>query len=103
MTNLLDEHMPKYGIRVAAALTGTPMHTLRLWEELGLVQPARTEGKVRLYSDADIRLVREIAELAARGINAAGIREILAMRRSQARPPEPAPDPGTPGPAARVE
>lgn len=81
MADATDARMPKYGIRVAAALTGSQAHTLRLWEDLGLIRPARTGGNVRLYSDADIRLIREIAELAARGINAAGVREILAMRR----------------------
>ncbi len=86
------DRMPKYGIRVAAALIGSPVHTLRMWEELGLIRPARTEGRVRLYSDADIRLLREIAELAGRGVNAAGIREILALRREAQAPVPPGGD-----------
>src|SRR5262249_55914906 len=83
MTDGSDDRRPKYGIRVAADLTGTQMHTLRMWEEMGLLEPARTEGKVRLYSDADLRLIREIVALAGRGVNVPGIREILALRRQQ--------------------
>ena len=54
-----------------------PEHRLRAFENAGLLEPHRTEGGTRLYSDADLELIQRIAELADRGINYAGIREIL--------------------------
>lgn len=54
-----------------------PEHRLRAFENAGLFEPHRTEGGTRLYSDADLELIQRIAELADRGINYAGIREIL--------------------------
>jgi len=59
-------------------------HTLRLYEQKGLLQPARLHGRNRLYSDADIVRLRRIAELARQGVNLAGIKVILEMEeRSQ--------------------
>ncbi len=54
-----------------------PEHRLRAFESAGLLEPHRTDGGTRLYSDADLELIERIAELADRGINYAGIREIL--------------------------
>ncbi len=54
-----------------------PEHRLRAFENAGLFEPHRTDGGTRLYSDADLELIERIAELADRGINYAGIREIL--------------------------
>jgi len=70
---------PRYVISVAARLTGTTPHTLRAYEEAGLIRPARTEGNIRLYSDSDIELLRHIGSIAQRGVNLAGIRVILDM------------------------
>ena len=77
--------IPRYVISVAARLVGVAPHTLRLYEQKGLLQPARSHGRNRLYSDADIARLRRIAELARQGVNPAGIKLILEMEeRSQA-------------------
>jgi len=76
--------IPRYVISVAARLVGVAPHTLRLYEQKGLLQPARLHGRNRLYSDADIVRLRRIAELARQGVNLAGIKVILEMEeRSQ--------------------
>src|SRR5260370_14771391 len=61
--------MPKYTIGVVSQLLGLPPQMLRRYEEAGLLEPARQAGKNRLYSDQDIAILEEIAELSARGIN----------------------------------
>jgi DNA-binding transcriptional MerR regulator len=78
-----DEHkkIPKYSIGVVARLVGIPQQTLRRYEEAGLLDPARQDGKNRLYSDENLALLEEIAALADEGVNAVGIRHILQMRR----------------------
>ena len=67
----------KYPISVASNLTGVAEHRLRAFESAGLLEPSRTEGGTRLYSDADLEMINKIADLADKGINSAGIREIL--------------------------
>lgn len=74
-----DRSIGKYPISVASNLTGVPDHQLRAFEAAGLLEPPRTDGGTRLYSDADLDRIRKIAELAEKGINYAGIREVLAI------------------------
>ena len=78
-----EEHkqIPKYSIGVVAKLVGVPPQTLRRYEEAGLLDPARQDGKNRLYSDENLAVLEEIAALADEGVNAIGIRHILQMRR----------------------
>ena len=76
-----ERSFPKYSISVVSVLCGVRSHTLRRFEQNGLVQPARTEGETRRYSDEDLELIREIARLANLGVNHAGIREVLRLRR----------------------
>ncbi len=73
--------MPKYTIGVVSQLLGLPPQMLRRYEEAGLLEPARQAGKNRLYSDQDIAILEEIAELSAQGINVVGIRYIVQIRR----------------------
>ena len=73
--------MPKYTIGVVSQLLGLPPQMLRRYEEAGLLEPARQAGKNRLYSDQDIAILEEITELSAQGVNAAGIRYIIQIRR----------------------
>ena len=73
--------MPKYTIGVVSQLLGLPPQMLRRYEEAGLLEPARQSGKNRLYSDEDVAMLEEIVELYEQGVNAAGIRYILQMRR----------------------
>lgn len=58
-----------YGISVAAELSGIGPQTLRLYERWGLVNPSRTAGGTRRYSDDDIEQLRRITELVEQGIN----------------------------------
>ena len=68
-----------YVISVAAQLAGMHPQTLRIYERRGLLQPARTTGGNRRYSDADISRLRRIAELTAEGMNVEGIRRVMAL------------------------
>ncbi|MEU5841363.1 helix-turn-helix transcriptional regulator [Rhodococcus sp. NPDC047139] len=73
-----------YGISVAAELSGLDPQTLRLYERRGLLNPARTAGGTRRYSDNDLETVRRIAELVESGINIAGVARILELEESNA-------------------
>ena len=68
-----------YVISVAAELAGMHPQTLRIYERRGLVNPARTQGGNRRYSDEDIEVLRRITELAAEGMNLEGIRRVMQL------------------------
>lgn len=68
-----------YVISVAAELTGVHPQTLRVYERRGLVEPARTDGMSRRYSDSDIERVRRITELTEEGLNLAGVKRVLEL------------------------
>jgi MerR family transcriptional regulator/heat shock protein HspR len=68
-----------YVISVAAELAGVHPLTLRFYERIGLLEPARTSGRSRRYSDDDIELLRRIQELTAEGISLVGVQRILAL------------------------
>lgn len=74
-----------YVISVAAELAGMHPQTLRIYERRGLVNPARTDGGNRRYSDADIEVLQRIAELTAEGMNVEGIRRVMALEAENAR------------------
>lgn len=75
---------PLYSIAVAAELVDLPAATLRLYEEKGLVKPARTQGGTRRYSDDNITTIREVAALQEDGINLAGVERVLELRAENA-------------------
>ncbi|MGE3619530.1 MAG: MerR family transcriptional regulator [Acidimicrobiia bacterium] len=68
-----------YVISVAAELAGLHPQTLRIYERKGLVDPARTGGGSRRYSEADIAQLRRIQELTNEGLNLAGVQRVLAL------------------------
>ncbi len=72
-----SETMAVYVISVAAELAGVHPQTLRIYERKGLVEPARTRGGSRRYSDADINLLRRIQDLTDEGLNLAGVKRVL--------------------------
>jgi len=74
-----------YVISVAAELAGVHPQTLRIYERKGLVDPARTIGGSRRYSEADIELLRRIQELTNEGLNLAGVQRVLALQTEVAR------------------
>ena len=74
-----------YVISVAAELAGMHPQTLRQYERRGLLNPARTQGGNRRYSDADIEVLRRVAELASEGMNLEGIRRVMSLEAENAR------------------
>ena len=74
-----------YVISVAAELAGVHPQTLRIYERKGLLEPARTAGGSRRYSDADIDLLRQIQELTNEGLNLAGVQRVLALEAENRR------------------
>jgi MerR family transcriptional regulator/heat shock protein HspR len=68
-----------YVISVAAELAGVHPQTLRIYERKGLVDPARTPGGSRRYSDDDIALLQRIQELTNEGLNLAGVQRVLEL------------------------
>jgi MerR family transcriptional regulator/heat shock protein HspR len=74
-----------YVISVAAELAGMHPQTLRIYERRGLVQPARTQGGNRRYSDADIERLQRISDLAEQGMNLEGIRRVMELEFENAR------------------
>jgi MerR family transcriptional regulator, heat shock protein HspR len=68
-----------YVISVAAELAGVHPQTLRIYERKGLVEPARTGGGSRRYSDDDVAMLRRIQELTNEGLNLAGVKRVLEM------------------------
>ena len=68
-----------YVISVAAELAGVHPQTLRIYERKGLVDPARTSGGSRRYSDHDIEQLRRISELTDEGLNLAGVKKVMAL------------------------
>ncbi len=74
-----------FAISVAAERADLQIQNLRVYERRGLLEPARTAGGTRLYSEADIVVLRRIAQLLAEGMNLAGIRRVLALEAEVAR------------------
>ena len=75
------DDQPRYVISVAAQVLGVHPQTLRLYEREGLVEPGRTGGKIRLYSEHDLERVRFVMRLTNDlGVNLAGAEAILNMR-----------------------
>jgi MerR family transcriptional regulator, heat shock protein HspR len=77
---------PRYMISVAAELVGMHPQTLRMYEQKGLVQPKRTAGNTRLYSEADLERLRLIQRLTTQlGLNLAGVEAVLELEEQLQR------------------
>ncbi len=68
-----------YVISVAAELAGVHPQTLRIYERKGLLEPSRTAGGSRRYSEFDIERLHRIAELTDLGMNLAGVKRVLEL------------------------
>lgn len=66
-----------YGISVTSELTGVAPQNLRAYEAKGLLEPTRTEGGTRRYSDHDIARIERISALLGAGLNIKGIGYVL--------------------------
>ena len=76
----LEENEPRYGISIAARMVGVQTHTLRYYERIGIIEPYRSRGNTRLYSDSDVARLRQAKILMEDlGVNLAGIEVILRM------------------------
>ena len=77
---MTDKQHPRYMISIAAELVGMHPQTLRIYESKGLVQPKRTPGNTRLYSEADLERLRLIQRLTSQlGLNLAGVETVLRL------------------------
>src|SRR6201987_1298114 len=73
-----------YGISVAAELSGIAVQSLRLYEQYGLLTPARSDGGTRRYSADDLARLQRISALVDAGVNLAGIARILSLEDDNA-------------------
>ena len=83
MSDRDHEDEPRYVISVAAQLLQVHPQTLRLYEREGLVEPGRSRGNIRLYSDRDLERLRLMQRLTSDlGVNLAGAEVIMNMRET---------------------
>ena len=80
-----DKKRAVYVISVAAELSGVHPQTLRIYERKGLLDPARTVGGSRRYSEVDIDRLRRIQELTASGLNLEGVRRVIELEDENER------------------
>ena len=81
-----ENDRPLYMISVAAELAGVHPQTLRIYERKSLIQPQRSQGNTRLYSQADVDRLRLIQQLTqVEGINLAGVIRIIELQRDLER------------------
>jgi len=76
---MTDSKIPLYAISVAADLAETSVQNLRSYERHGLLEPGRTEGGTRRYSDHDVTMLVHIRALLDEGLNIAGVQRVLAL------------------------
>lgn len=74
-----------YAISVAAEIVGTGQQNIRLYERRGLLTPERTSGGTRQYSEADLVVLRRIADLLEEGLNLAGVARVLELEADNDR------------------
>lgn len=74
-----------YVISVAAELAGVHPQTLRNYERSGLLDPSRTAGGSRRFSDQDLERLHRIQELTSEGLNLEGVRRVLELERELVR------------------
>jgi MerR family transcriptional regulator/heat shock protein HspR len=79
------EHEPFFVISIAARLVHVHQQTLRYYERLGLIEPGRSKGNIRLYSMVDVQRAQQIRRLIDElGVNLAGVEVILNMSNKMA-------------------
>lgn len=80
MDGSVEDDEPMYVISIAARLVGVHQQTLRYYERAGLIEPKRTGGNIRMYSNTDIQRIRQAQRLIDElGVNLAGVDIILRM------------------------
>ena len=84
MSSTRDNTTALFVISVAAELAGVHPQTLRIYERKGLVDPARTGGGSRRYSEDDIERLKRIQDLTNDGLNLAGVKRVLELEQEVA-------------------
>jgi MerR family transcriptional regulator/heat shock protein HspR len=79
MSQFRDPNQAVFVISVAAEIAGVHPQTLRIYERKGLLDPARTDGGSRRYSEIDIDKLKRIQELTNEGLNLAGVKRVLEL------------------------
>ncbi|HEX6287131.1 MAG TPA: helix-turn-helix transcriptional regulator [Acidimicrobiia bacterium] len=82
---MTDTTRAVFVISVAAELAGMHPQTLRIYERKGLIDPFRTPGGTRRYSQEDIERLQLIQEMTAEGMNLEGVRRVLALQEENRR------------------
>jgi MerR family transcriptional regulator/heat shock protein HspR len=80
-----DANQAVYVISVAAELTGMHPQTLRIYERKGLLDPSRTSGGSRRFSESDLERLRHIQQMTATGLNLEGVRRVLQLEAEVTR------------------
>jgi MerR family transcriptional regulator/heat shock protein HspR len=74
----VEDTEPRYVISVAAKMVGVQTHTLRYYERVGIIEPSRSRGNIRLYSETDIVRLKRVKTLVDdMGVNLAGVEVII--------------------------
>ncbi|HEY54905.1 MAG TPA: MerR family transcriptional regulator [Dehalococcoidia bacterium] len=74
----IDDSEPRYVISIAARMVGVRTYTLRYYERVGIIEPSRSRGNIRLYSERDIARLRRVKTLVDdMGVNLAGVEVII--------------------------
>jgi MerR family transcriptional regulator, heat shock protein HspR len=80
MENNRNDTEPRYVISIAAKMLDMHTYTLRYYERVGIIEPGRSRGNVRLYSDRDIATLKRVKSMVDdMGINLPGVEVILRM------------------------
>jgi MerR family transcriptional regulator/heat shock protein HspR len=82
---MTDMQRAVFVISVAAELAGMHPQTLRIYERKGLIEPSRTPGGTRRYSQEDIERLQLIQDMTNQGMNLEGVRRVLALQEENRR------------------
>lgn len=77
MSDELRRNMPLFPISIVMKLTDLSARQIRYYEQHGLIKPARTKGNRRIFSFNDVERLLEIKALIEKGVNIAGIKQVL--------------------------
>ena len=83
--NMSETTRAVFVISVAAELAGMHPQTLRIYERKGLVDPFRTPGGTRRYSQEDVERLQLIQDLTSQGLNLEGVKRVLALQEENRR------------------
>lgn len=88
MSDEIRRNMALFPIGIVMKLTDLTARQIRYYEQHGLIHPARTEGKQRLYSFNDVDSLLEIKSLIEKGLNIAGIKQVILINKPEQEPTE---------------